>query len=151
MPSICVPKVRDSLSTSGNKFRAISTAHQMASFSTLPPQLLTQAYAVLARLEKWRPDLTVFDPPPAQRVSVELAPEICCQQELWRNTIVLQVQRIVLRRSTFDPVMRTAVIRCLNLIRALVPLMQKRRRKTRTLVDHWALFTCQPIVSALAG
>jgi hypothetical protein len=123
-----------------------SVAHQMASFSTLPPQLLSQAHAVLSRLDKWQPDLTVFDAPPAQRLPIELAPEVCCEQELHRQTAMLQIQRLVLRKSTFDPVMRAIVVRCLNLIRALMPLMCKRRRKSRTLVDHWSLFTCQPVV-----
>ncbi|KAM0755294.1 hypothetical protein T439DRAFT_320010 [Meredithblackwellia eburnea MCA 4105] len=116
-------------------------AQEHASVAEVPSLLVMDGDALLQRLDKWRPEFSVYDEG-QPRHPVSMAAEMTVQQETWRLTGQVLVHRVVLRRTPQHRDLAALVDKIMGTLKAISVLSQGRRNFESKLIDWWmALYT----------
>jgi hypothetical protein len=99
--------------------------------------------AVRNALATYVPGFTVFDKG-KPRHPTTMAAELAVEQEIWRNLGLILVDRDLLKKSTYDPVMRDNIALMLSLLRSLPTLSAMRKLKDGLVMDWWSSFYTTP-------
>jgi hypothetical protein len=99
--------------------------------------------AVRNALATYVPGFTVFDKG-KPRHPTTMAAELAVEQEIWRSLGLILVDRHLLKKSTYDPVMRDNIALMLSLLRSLPTLSAMRKLKDGLFMDWWSSFYTTP-------
>jgi hypothetical protein len=99
--------------------------------------------AVRNALATYVPGFTVFDKG-KPRHPTTMAAELAVEQEIWRSLGLILVDRDLLKKSTYDPVMRDNIALMLSLLRSLPTLSAMRKLKDGLVMDWWSSFYTTP-------
>jgi hypothetical protein len=99
--------------------------------------------AVRNALATYVPGFTVFDKG-KPRHPTTMAAELAVEQEIWRSLGLILVDRHLLKRPTYDPVMRDNIALMLSLLRSLPTLSAMRKLKDGLVMDWWSSFYTTP-------
>lgn len=73
-----------------------------------------------------------------------MAAELAVEQEIWRTLGLILVDRHLLLKSPFDPIMRDNITLMLSLLRSLPTLSAIRKAKDGLVLDWWSSFYTTP-------
>lgn len=99
--------------------------------------------AVRTALATYVPGFTVFDKG-KPRHPTTMAAELAVEQEIWRSLGLILVDRDLLKKSIYDPVMRDNIALMLSLLRSLPTLSAMRKLKDGLVMDWWSSFYTTP-------
>jgi hypothetical protein len=106
-------------------------------------QMSISVTAVRNALATYVPGFTVFDKG-KPRHPTTMAAELAVEQEIWRSLGLILVDRHLLKKSTYDPVMRDNIALMLSLLRSLPTLSAMRKLKDGLVMDWWSSFYTTP-------